>query len=223
MSLLDSLPVGDFAPDATALAVSLGSAILHVPFVRATPSDLRMITKITATSCLAAVAFLHGAPTLLVVALALCTLGDAFLVWDGDTNFLLGLASFLSAHLVYVVVFAQAGDGPSALLSGLDRTVPAGVMAVLVPSIAAALMPRVERGLRAPILVYSAAFFTMVLAALTVPNDRIAVGAVFFAVSDSLLAAEKFLVDATSAQRPWMQHTVWATYYVAQLLIATAW
>ena len=52
--------------------------------------------------------------------------------------------------------------------------------------------------MRLPILVYVAAIVAMGLAALTLGSPWIIGGAILFMASDSLLAAERFLVSAIS-------------------------
>jgi uncharacterized membrane protein YhhN len=158
-------------------------------------------------------------PLLLAGALALSALGDAFLSRDGDKAFLGGLASFLLAHVLYVVLFALSGEGIEALLSP-PRLIMGVVIAALALAMLALLWPRVETALRLPIVVYIAAILAMELAALTLGDPRIIVGAVLFMTSDALLATEKFLLAASSPHRAWMRYAVWVFYYVAQALIA---
>ncbi|KAJ2972077.1 hypothetical protein NQ176_g7362 [Zarea fungicola] len=113
------------------------------------------------------------------------------------------------------------GAGPAHIWTETWRQAVAGVMMLLAPAMAAILMPRVAGALRGPILVYTATILTMVLAVLTVDNKTIVVGAVLFALSDSILATEEFVVARDSGHRGWMQHAVWILYYAGQFLIAS--
>ncbi|KAM3515259.1 hypothetical protein MY11210_001152 [Beauveria gryllotalpidicola] len=205
------------------IAVSVASSVLYLLHVRAAPSKTRMAYKTLSTALLACLAALRGGrlASPLVAALGLSALGDAFLAWPGETNFLCGLASFLVAHLFYVALFAGLGGGGAHII-GRDawRQAVAGGMLLLAPGMAAVLMPRVPGALRAPILVYTATILTMVLAVLTVHSGTIVLGGVLFALSDSILATEEFVVARESGHRPWMQHAVWILYFSGQFLIA---
>lgn len=220
---MDFKRLQDSDPTETAVvAVSITSAVLYLVNVRSTPSKTRMVYKTLSTALLACFAALRaGRTSYLVPALGLGSLGDAFLAWPGEMNFLCGLASFLVAHLFYVGLFAGMGAGAAQITAETWRQAVAGVMMLLAPGMAAVLMPRVAGALRGPILVYTATILTMVLAVLTVNNETIVVGAVLFALSDSILATEEFVVARDSGHRGWMQHAVWVLYYSGQFLIAS--
>ncbi|XWW95133.1 hypothetical protein V2A60_003084 [Cordyceps javanica] len=212
---------GNDATETAVVAASLASSVLYLAHVRAAPSRTRMAYKTLSTALLACFAALRaGSGSLLVPALALGSLGDAFLAWPGEANFLCGLGSFLVAHLFYVALFAGVGAGRAQLGVEAWRKAVAGIMMLLAPGMAAVLMPRVAGALRVPILVYTATILTMVLAVLTVRSETIVLGGVLFALSDSILATEEFVVARESGHRPWMQHAVWILYYSGQFLIA---
>ncbi|KAJ3497040.1 hypothetical protein NLG97_g2204 [Lecanicillium saksenae] len=213
---------GNDPTETAVLAVSVASAVLYLINVRAAPSKTRMAYKTLSTTLLACFAALRaGRTSLLVPALALGSLGDAFLAWPGELNFLCGLGSFLVAHLFYVALFAGLGAGTAQIWAETWRQGVAAAMMLLGPGMAAVLLPRVATALRAPILLYTATILTMVMAVLTVLNETIVVGAVLFALSDSILATEEFVVSRESGHRPWMQHAVWILYYTGQFLIAS--
>ncbi|GAB1313710.1 hypothetical protein MFIFM68171_03920 [Madurella fahalii] len=210
--------------DSAVLAASVGAAILYGARVRSPPSRLRMMVKTSSTALLSAVAAMRDGPLLLVGALALGSLGDAFLAWDDETSFLCGLGSFLVAHILYIALFIKSGAAGEAqhqiLLDGSWRTLVAGTLALLVPIMIFLLMPRIGRALRPPVVVYSLTIFIMAVAALTLESSQVVTGALMFTSSDSILAAERFLVSPASSHRAWMQHAVWVFYYSGQLLIA---
>jgi uncharacterized membrane protein YhhN len=79
------------------------------------------------------------------------------------------------------------------------------------------LMPKVERGLRLPILGYTTAIVSMVVPALTEDRWMVVSGALMSTASDGILATEKFLVGAESRHRAWMAYAVWLLYYGGQL------
>jgi uncharacterized membrane protein YhhN len=219
MSSSQGLPTAD----SVALGASIASAVLYLAIVRSPPSRWRMVVKTASTALLSAVAAMRGGPLLLVGALGLGSIGDAFLAWDDETSFLCGLASFLLAHILYVALFfgknTNGAAGFQVLFEGW-RAMAAGGLAVLVPVMIASLMPRLGSELRPPVVVYSLTIFVMAITALTLENNQVIFGAIMFCSSDSILAAERFLVSPTSSRRPWMQHAVWVLYYGGQLLIA---
>ncbi|KAL2265089.1 hypothetical protein VTJ83DRAFT_6189 [Remersonia thermophila] len=204
------------------LAASVGNAVLYLAVVRSPPSRARMAVKTMSTALLSAFAAAQGGPALLAAALALGSLGDAFLAWDDEASFLRGLASFLAAHVLYAWLFIASPreqPGLHAVIAGWRAPV-AGGLALLVPVMIALLMPRISSGLRPPVVLYSVAILVMAMTALTSDDGRVILGAVMFCSSDSILAAERFLVPRASAFRPWMQYAVWILYYVGQLYIA---
>ncbi|SPO07763.1 uncharacterized protein DNG_10458 [Cephalotrichum gorgonifer] len=220
------IPTLDELLDNTVLTLSVVSAFVYLSITRAAPSYSRMVSKTASTALLSLLAYQHGGPYSLVGALALGSLGDAFLAWDNgsdedsDSNFLCGLGSFLAAHILYVFLFAQSGGGKEKLLDDTWRVAAATFfLVVLAPTMIALLIPRVARDLRVPILVYTAAIGTMLLMALTMDNMLVITGSALFTTSDAILSTEKFLLPR-SPYSPLMQYAVWVLYYSGQLLIA---
>ena len=168
---------------------------------------------------LAVLSALQGGPLLLVAALALSAVGDAFLSRDGEKAFLGGLASFLVAHIVYIALFLRSGGGLGLLGAEPWRGAIALALAVFAIVMLAALWRRVGPGLSVPIAIYVVAILAMGMAALTTNSAWVIGGAVLFMASDGLLATEKFLVAAISPHRAWMRLAVWVLYYAAQLAI----
>lgn len=149
---------------------------------------------------------------LLLAALFLCLAGDVFLMLPGQ--FIPGLVSFLLAHLCYLALFRR-GQPWFASGTALAATLAAaaGMYAILFPHLP-------------PVLKVAVAAYALVIALMaaqaigraTVLRDRasvgVAVGAVFFMLSDALLAINRF-----AQPLPMAQLFVLATYYVAQVLI----
>ncbi|KAL2142039.1 hypothetical protein VTI28DRAFT_1609 [Corynascus sepedonium] len=221
MSTSSKLAVADLNP--ALLTGSIGAAVLYLAMVRVPPSRWRMVVKTASTALLSAVTAVRDGPLLLVGALALGSLGDAFLAWDDDGSFLAGLASFLVAHLLYIGVFLQTNanyqEGIQAVLQSW-RAAAAGGLILLISGMIFILMPRINTELRAPVVLYSLTIMVMALTALTLGNDRAVVGSLMFSASDGILATDRFLVSPASSHRPWMQYAVWILYYSGQLLIA---
>lgn len=179
----------------------------------------RTAAKTLAVALLAVLAVMQGGPLLLVAALGLSAIGDAFLSRDGEKPFLGGLASFLAGHVAYVALFLQAGGGLRLLSAESWRGAIALVMVTFSIVMLAALWRRVGPQLRIPIAVYVAAILAMGISALTTGSAWVIAGAVLFIASDGLLATERFLLAAISPQRLWMRYAVWVLYYAAQVAI----
>jgi len=75
------------------LIFSLVAAVIYASHWDMPPTLARSAAKTLAVAMLAVLAAMQGGPLLLVVALALSAVGDAFLSRDGDKAFLGGLAS----------------------------------------------------------------------------------------------------------------------------------
>jgi uncharacterized membrane protein YhhN len=157
------------------------------------------------------------ARTALVVALALSTLGDVFLMLRGDRSelFLAGLGAFLCAHVAYVVAFGFEGLERSGVLLGV------ALAALLVLGVgrpvAAAVRAGDEPGMAGPVTAYVLVIATMVLAAAGTGDGRAVAGALLFAGSDSLIARQRFV-----RARPWMPLAIIVTYHLAQALLVTS-
>jgi uncharacterized membrane protein YhhN len=199
------------------LVFSLVAAVIYAFTLGMQPTLARSAVKTLAVAMLAVLVLLQGGPLLLVTALALSAIGDAFLSRDGEKAFLGGLASFLAAHVAYVALFLRSGGGTGMLGAEAWRGAIALAMAVFAIIMLAALWRRVGPGLRVPVSVYVVAILAMGMSALTTSSFWVIAGAVLFMASDGLLAAEKFLVSAISPHRLWMRYAVWALYYAAQL------
>ena len=201
------------------LIFSLVAAVIYAFTLEMRPTLARSAAKTLAVVMLAVLTFMQGGPLLLIAALALSAIGDAFLSRDGEKPFLGGLASFLAAHILYVPLFLRSGGGLDVLGTETWRGAIALAMAAFVVVMLAALWRRVGPGLRAPIAVYVAAILAMGISALTLDNPWVIIGAVMFMASDGLLATEKFLVPAIAPYRAGIRYVVWVLYYAAQLAI----
>ena len=143
-----------------------------------------------------------------VIALALSLAGDVFLMLPTDA-FVPGLASFLLAHVAYVVGLNQVSDGR-------------WFFALPAVLIAAVLATRLVRGIRtsghpelvAPVVAYVLTILVMVSSALASGNALGAIGAGFFMTSDALIGEDRFV-----QQRSWQPLAIIVTYHVAQAFL----
>jgi uncharacterized membrane protein YhhN len=200
--------VGMFA----AFAVADWVAVWHQDQAR------RPVTKTAATAVLVAIAALAGdmdggARVALVVAAVLCLAGDVALLHDSDARFLLGLSAFALGHVAYVV---------TALLVGVSWPRAAVAVPVLVVLFGFQAGTRMLPGARhhggtgmvVAVGIYSAIISAMVVTATGTPSWLAFAGATMFAVSDSMIAYNRFVAPFPHADLPIM-----VTYHCGQLLL----
>ncbi|MEZ5614724.1 MAG: lysoplasmalogenase [Rhodocyclaceae bacterium] len=142
------------------------------------------------------------------------TAGDVFLMLPRD-RFVFGLASFLVAHVCYVLAFSLEAPFAGNLLSWLPFFVAGGVVVVLV-------WPGLKPALRGPVVAYVGVIAAMAGQAAGRWQElggnlalAAAVGAALFVVSDAVLAIDRFRWKFRAARAVTL-----ATYWAAQLLIA---
>lgn len=153
----------------------------------------------------------------LLAALAGSLAGDVFLLSEG--HFIQGLASFLLAHLAYIALFRKDAPWSSGMRMGW-----------VFGAVGIAYFATLWRGglpaeLRIPVGVYVFAIVCMASMAWgragllnNGPARMVALGTVFFVVSDATLAYNRFVSPLPFA-RAW----VLSTYYAAQCLIVIGW
>ena len=163
-----------------------------------------------------------AARVLLVLALVASTAGDVFLMLpgrqpgnSGPNLFVAGLASFLLAHVFYVVGFLLEGVELGGLALG---TIPVALIVLVVGQrVLAAVRSSEEPQLGRPVAAYVGVISAMVLFAFGTRDVRAEVGALLFAGSDSLIAWERFVVE-----RPWAPMTIIVSYHLAQGLLVVS-
>jgi uncharacterized membrane protein YhhN len=143
-----------------------------------------------------------------VVALALSLAGDLFLMLPAD-RFVAGLASFLLAHVAYLVGLTRHGGSAAALLL-------AAIPVVAVAGLLGARFLRAARTgghqeLTGPLIAYMAVIAAMVTCALASGNALAAVGAVLFMASDARIAETRFV-----GSRNWAPVVIMVTYHLGQ-------
>lgn len=179
--------------------------------------QLQYITKPLTTVLILALGLMKPGTTpdyyriLIVIGLAFSLLGDILLMLPQD-RFVFGLASFLVTHLLYIIAFI-----PGVKLDIL-WLLPLLLTLIVVSAI---LWPKLGK-LRAPVLLYALVIIVMAWRALarlhSLDNTSAALaatGALFFCLSDALLAVERFRTRFALAPL-----LVLGTYYLAQWLIA---
>ncbi len=153
-----------------------------------------------------------------ILALFCSLLGDVFLLFEtqGSLFFTLGLTSFLIAHLLYTIIFIKKRN-----------KIPPSYfwwITLFLFTYGALLFYGLKDGLGAlktPVILYILAILAMVLSAFgrkgNVPQasfNYVFAGALFFVVSDSVLAVHKFTMAI-----PQSHIIIMGTYAIAQYLI----
>eukprot|EP00600_Ochromonadales_sp_CCMP1393_P000437 CAMPEP_0174984826 /NCGR_PEP_ID=MMETSP0004_2-20121128/17963_1 /TAXON_ID=420556 /ORGANISM="Ochromonas sp., Strain CCMP1393" /LENGTH=226 /DNA_ID=CAMNT_0016237329 /DNA_START=27 /DNA_END=707 /DNA_ORIENTATION=- len=155
--------------------------------------------------------------------LILSSIGDIFLELD-DTNlhyFIGGLIAFLIGHVLYVTAFLSAD------IHFQKAKIVSIFLALYFIVFAAILLPHVESILIGPVLLYMATICAMIfLAFMRYFSIAVAskasrlnalIGSIFFVISDSILAYNKFAQPIENAKT-----IVMITYYTAQTFLAAS-
>ncbi len=199
------------------LGVAVVAGLSYFVILPGPPSHRRVVWKTLPVLLLALYAFLMDAPVLLVLALLLSALGDAFLAYPGERNFMGGLASFLLAHVAYSVLFLMIGH-LGFLLDEPVRLAAAALLVVLAAGLVVLLWRPAGR-LAPAVLAYASVIVAMAILSLSVPAVVVFAGAALFLSSDIVLAIHTFRMDESHPLRGLASIYVWASYFAAQLVL----
>lgn len=204
------------------IAITIVAALAIAGAVESDWRWLHYVCKPMATLLIAAMVVAGGGEgryrRAVLAGLSLSALGDAFLMlpqWpEGPDWFTFGLASFLCAHVAYLVAFCERAKlFVVAWPFVLYALIGGGVLAVLWSHLPAPL--------RIPVLAYVLVLATMAAqgAAVWLRNRHratalAAAGGAFFVASDATLAFDRFVAPFPAAVA-----IVLSTYWTAQLLI----
>lgn len=199
------------------LAVSGLLGLGYFRYIEEAPGTKRTVCKTSPIMLLAVCAAMAGGPVLLIVALALSALGDAFLAYEGDRPLLGGLSSFLLAHVAYIALFLPMAD--IGVLSDQTWRLVAGAAVVALSLGMAVRLYRPVGNLAGPVMAYVTVIAVMVLLSLMLDDVMIFAGAMIFMASDTALALRIFVFRPGSRENRIAGLFVWASYYVAQLVL----
>lgn len=158
---------------------------------------------------------------ILLAALTLSWLGDVILLFTdlGEIYFILGLVCFLTAHIIYCILFnkqkrkRKKQNKPLFIFGSI-------LIAFYLIGMISVLMPHLGN-LEIPVSIYASVISIMLLFAFNgflvwekPGNKLVFFGAVFFVISDSILAVNKFY-----APIPKSSFFIMLTYLLAQYLI----
>jgi uncharacterized membrane protein YhhN len=176
------------------------------------------VSKLVASSAFVALAIQVGGlrsnyGRLILLGLVFSWFGDASLIGETQTLFLLGLGAFLLAHVTYIAAF---------IVKGVDAKWTASAalpIAAIALAVSAWLAPHVQPELAIPVRVYTAAISLMVIAAFGTrgrgASILILTGAVLFFLSDLSVAALR-LVQTDFPTYTWGL----PLYYAGQVCLA---
>jgi len=178
-------------------------------------SSWAKMTASTAFICLAlsvgALQWNYG--RIMLAGLFLSWWGDWFLTGSGDTRFLLGLVSFLSAHVMYCIAFG---------LRGINWRWSAAALPAVAAVTAGALwwiLPHVGAEMAWPVRAYTGVISVMVVLSFGAKGAggpwAIPIGAVLFYFSDLSVASGQFV-------KPDFPNYVWGLpfYFIGQVFLA---
>jgi len=151
-----------------------------------------------------------------IFALVFSFLGDVLLMGEGEIHFIIGLVSFLMAHLLFIKIIASKLTVIKTV-SLLKSIIPFGIFLVFLLSL---LFPHLY-GLKIPVFIYGTVISIFGITATIWLLQKKSLGAMFmfsgaivFAISDSVLAINKFYYTDQI-----LQIIVMITYILAQYLI----
>jgi len=200
----------------TLLAAAIAAVIYLLFFCRQGESATKSLVKTISVALLALAGVLAGSNSLLVLGLLFSAVGDFLLSRDDESAFSAGVGAFVLAHACYVVLFVTS---PMADVSGLTSgriLLAAGLL------VYGAFMLRrlyLNTGdLRVSVMIYVPAVIAMALSSLTLPQgyEVVVLAAFLFVLSDSILAADMFLLRDSATVRRITPYIAWLTYWLAQ-------
>lgn len=202
-----------FAASAATLVCLFATAALVVAERRDSAAG-RAFAKLSASSAFIAIALALGAQEhdygrAILLALALSWIGDACLLSLRRPAFLLGIGSFLLAHLVFAFAFLQRPLHETWLFAALLPATLAGA------AILRWLWPHLPGFFRVAVVAYVAALVAMLALGVATRVPLVACGALAFALSDISVARDRFVA-------PGVANRLWGLplYYLAQVLLA---
>lgn len=159
-------------------------------------------------------------PLIMVAGLIFSWMGDVFLMFEKSNSifFILGLASFLITHLLYIIWFLiqrKKHPSPAVKVSHILLVLGYGILLVSF------LYPHLGQ-LKIPVFLYALVISLMLLSTLSFPlrsetKPFLISGAIWFILSDSLLAINKFALTI-----PFASPMIRFSYAMAQFLIVAA-
>jgi len=166
---------------------------------------------------------IKGRSIFVLLALLFSFLGDSFLMYEDKDYmyFILGLGSFLVAHIFYCIVYNQHRNNvASNPLHGIHKLRLALPVILTGTGLVVVLFPHLD-ALKFPVMIYAMVMMVMVLNALfrynrTTPFSfwMVFCGAALFMISDATLAINKFVTPLPAAGVMIMLTYILAQYFI---------
>ncbi|WP_191249723.1 lysoplasmalogenase [Kordiimonas sediminis] len=198
------------------LILLLSAIVALIHGLKIYPPELVYVTKTTPVALLALLALINIKSVdhaILFFALAISALADYLIAQPTVDAFMNGLLTFLVVQIIYIFLFLKnrlpAKDVTPMRLRLASLMWAMTILAIFV------MYPDLDSE-SYNVVIYSFSLTAMATAALIsrFPFTMVGVGAVLFYISDSLIGAQQFM-NAPD----YLGYIVWATYYVAQVLI----
>ena len=200
------------------LAIFILISALHLIGISTGNENIRVITKpLIVLSLMIYYSYVvENENHLYLAALFFCFLGDVFLIFNTELNFILGLVSFLIAHILFIVIVFKLLK-KSTSIQKIISLIPfgiffAGLMYMLKDNLGEMLLPVIVYGLT--ISAFGAVALLNYVAEKSAINLVLVGGALFFILSDGTIAIGKFL-----QYEAYFPLLIMATYILAQYLI----
>lgn len=193
------------------LLAFMGFCLLYIALPGLIPSGWRWFFKIIPIALLLQLALTGTAGNvrvLLALGLVMSAIGDVLLALDG--LFVQGLVAFLLAQVIYTVLFATQ-------FRWQPRRLPWAALIVVYAVICTLYIVPAAGDMMIPVTAYMIAISLMAIAAGFRDDPRflwVAMGALIFMVSDTLIAVNRFV-----SPFEYSGIAVMTSYYAAQLLI----
>lgn len=152
----------------------------------------------------------------LLAAISFSAIGDVFLIFEGALFFVVGLFSFLLAHICYILVFKKAFEG---IIWGVYLVLTSFIVLSYYLLFVSFLWPNLGQ-MQFPVLAYATVLALMLWFSLHSYKQAkryrwfIVTGAFSFGISDSLLSYSLFYADFNQSH-----FYIMLTYVSAQLLL----
>ncbi len=179
-------------------AISLISVVFYLVADTKNLRRSRVAGKMVASTCFIVLALIMGASEstfgqIMMAAFLFSWLGDLFLLSKEQKWFLAGLVSFLVAHIAFTLAFYQRGISTESLLF------PAVIVGFSALLIGYWLLPKVEKEMKIPVVVYMAAIIVMVVCSFGTHHhshdQTIPIAACVFMASDIFVARDQFVKE----------------------------
>ncbi|WP_186644810.1 lysoplasmalogenase [Fluviispira vulneris] len=198
------------------IVLSMFFSFVYFVTIKLQPYRLHWLIKGCSISFLAAFAFFNFPNSIALVftaALVFSSVGDIFLAYSEEKYFVHGLVSFLLSHIIYSFIFIKyAGNISENFWQKLILVITISIYFVVMLRV---LYKRLGN-LKIPVFIYMGVLACMVIGSIFVINFNyiLIIGAFLFAISDSILAIQKFVKTIKGSA-----YMIWASYYLAQLFI----